>query len=548
MPHDIFLHPPGTARADDERERPVAERVIALGRVLQTPPPTPPPDASRVHVSEVASSFSSVYERLRNAVEYHEDHLLRKNAIERILRRRSIFGLTTALDPTHLAKHLVAELIRGGYLPNDEIPDSHVERVTTIIQRHVTLLQHVTGRRQTAEGRRLYQWLLPILAVEIEEALVPATKVDALVRYAYGVLKQDIRWRGAVPDAHLRELQLYIATYRSLARADTALVRAHLFHLYEPRWRGADETEVHAIAARLPQIRPAVDAQTTHPLGEAILRRIKRSAVAFLALRDAIEENPDWAETLARPGRLTAAIKTSLDRRYVTKRRKTGRAVWRAIIYIFLTKTLLAFVIEYPYELLVAGGVSLLPLAVNVAFHPLFLALLAFSVVIPAQKNTERVSTIVEGLIATPTERNIPVEIRRPRRGVLTAFFQIFFALTYLITFGLLVLGLRAVGFNVLSIAVFLFFLSITSFFGLRIRLQTKELIVLGERENLLSATIDFFTVPILQVGRWLSLKAPRVNVLIFFMDFILEAPIKALIEVVEGWFAFLKEKKEEVY
>lgn len=548
MPHDIFLHPPGQQPATDGRERPVADRVVALGQTLTAKVSTPPPDAPRVHVSEVASTFSLVYERLRNAVEYHEDHLLRKNAIERILRRRSVFGLTTELDPTALARRLVAELIRGGYLPNDEVPEAKVERVAAVIARWLSLLQQVAGRRPTPEGHRTYQWLVPVLAVDVEEELVPPTNVNALVRYAYGVLKQDIRWRGAVPEERLRDLQLYLATYRSVARADTAMVRTHLLHLYEPRWREADQTAIDDFARRLPRVRAAIDAQAVHPLGEAILRRIKRSSIAFLALRDAIEASDDWADTLVHPARLQAAVAASLERRYATKGRKTARAALRAIIYILLTKTLLAILIEYPYERLVAGGVSYLPLTVNVAFHPFFLALLALSARIPAAKNTERVCAIVEGLTGAPAQRHVPIEIRRPRRGVLTTVFQLLYGLTYLVTFGLIVVALRWLHFNALSIAIFLFFLSLTSFFGLRIRLQTKELIVLGERENILSALIDLFTVPILQVGRWLSLKAPRVNVLIFFMDFILEAPVKAFIEVVEGWFAFLKEKKEEVY
>ena len=43
-----------------------------------------------IHVDEVASAVASFYEKIRGVVEWKEEHLLRKAAIERILKRRLI--------------------------------------------------------------------------------------------------------------------------------------------------------------------------------------------------------------------------------------------------------------------------------------------------------------------------------------------------------------------------------------------------------------------------------------------------------------------------
>jgi hypothetical protein len=64
---------------------------------------------------------------------------------------------------------------------------------------------------------------------------------------------------------------------------------------------------------------------------------------------------------------------------------------------------------------------------------------------------------------------------------------------------------------------------------------------------GLSSAVFDIFFLPIVRAGRWISLRAPRINILLFFFDFIIEAPFKAAIKLVEGWLAFLREKKEEI-
>jgi hypothetical protein len=48
-------------------------------------------------------------------------------------------------------------------------------------------------------------------------------------------------------------------------------------------------------------------------------------------------------------------------------------------------------------------------------------------------------------------------------------------------------------------------------------------------------------------VGKWLSEKFSRVNVFVFVMDFIIEAPFKILIDIAEDWTKYVKERKDEI-
>ena len=49
------------------------------------------PETSKIKISEIASRAVFWYEKLRNTLEYNEEHLLLKNAIFRILKRRTFW-------------------------------------------------------------------------------------------------------------------------------------------------------------------------------------------------------------------------------------------------------------------------------------------------------------------------------------------------------------------------------------------------------------------------------------------------------------------------
>ena len=66
-------------------------------------------------------------------------------------------------------------------------------------------------------------------------------------------------------------------------------------------------------------------------------------------------------------------------------------------------------------------------------------------------------------------------------------------------------------------------------------------------KENLLSLLADFFYTPILEVGKWLSEKFSRLNVFIFILDFIIEAPFKVFVEIADEWSKYVKERREEI-
>ena len=53
--------------------------------------------------------------------------------------------------------------------------------------------------------------------------------------------------------------------------------------------------------------------------------------------------------------------------------------------------------------------------------------------------------------------------------------------------------------------------------------------------------------MPIVATGKWLSEKFSRINVFVFFLDFIIEAPFKIFVEIAEEWTKYVKERKDEL-
>ena len=89
--------------------------------------------------------------------------------------------------------------------------------------------------------------------------------------------------------------------------------------------------------------------------------------------------------------------------------------------------------------------------------------------------------------------------------------------------------------------------MTLVSFFSLRIRKVAREMYIVEGKENIFSFIMDFFYVPIIEVGKWLNEKFSRLNFFVFILDFIIEAPFKVFVEIAEEWTKYVKERKEEI-
>ncbi|MBU1119250.1 hypothetical protein KKH43_05195 [Patescibacteria group bacterium] len=506
-----------------------------------------PADVPKISVSEVASKVAFLYEKIRTVVDLKEEHLLRTDAIRRALRRRLVGGA----NGKTVALPLIQELIRGGYLKNDTIPEDLTIDVGRVLDKYIRLINSVASNEEAKEKKKLVKWFIDIAACELEETLTPAPVQEALVECMYRSISDNFISKDKSLKKEEKNILVYIAIRRTLLKADKPMIEYSLLKLYFPHWTSLDFANPRKIRNELLSVKEQVDRLVGHPLNRYFMVRVRKYTPLFIILQDVIEANPDKAEAmLSEPEELDNAVEQACLKQYKEQDAKLKRAIIRSILYIFLTKMLLALILEVPYDIYFLGELQWLPLIVNVLFHPIFLAVLVLTVKKPDEKNTEKIIHGLKEVVYGYEEEGGAYEIKKAvtKRGIAGLVFNILYATLFVISFGIVVFALSRIGFNAVSIFLFLLFLCLVSFFGFKIRHSAKELLVLDNKENIFTLGLDLLALPIIRAGRWMSLNFSRVNVFVFILDVIIEAPFKGLVEIFEEWLGFIKEKKEEIF
>ncbi|MBI2551539.1 hypothetical protein HYV73_04355 [Candidatus Uhrbacteria bacterium] len=517
-----------------------------LEAVRQPAIPVAPEGVPVLRVSDTVSKAVRTYEIVRNTLEYDDEHLLRRNAIRRILKRR----LGEELPLTERASSLLRELIWAQYLPNERIPETMVATIERVLAKYDKLVLKVQGMPRT--GERL-SWVLDLWSSEIEYTIAPPLADEALASFAYTSLRSRVSWNSRLIPEGDRDLQLFVAIHRAMLKSNVATLRYRVLTLYHPTWAaaGPDDPVVSHVLERLEETAHLIESQLRHPGAESLFRLVRRTAFLFHVLRDFLADDALSAERLLEQGDvpvLDDALSKTMKRRYIRFHVRLRRAVLRAVLFLFMTKFVFALLIELPYETYILHTKDRNPLLVNILFHPLFLGLIGITVRIPEKRNTQVALSRLHAILGFGKDEFVlsyEAKARRHRRA--TIAFDVLYILAFGITIALIVYALSHLHFTIVSTALFLFFLSLVTFFGLKIRHTRRDLLVVESSGGLLGSLIDVLFLPIIRLGRWIAMRAPRVNIFLFFLDMFIEAPIKSASALFEGWLSFLKEKKEEI-
>lgn len=513
---------------------------------------TPKTSASpnKISVSQTVSFAAFLYEKMRNAVEFREEHLIKRAAVERMLKRRMILNE----NGRDIAEPLIKELLWARYYENNTIGEEKIGEIQSIIDKYFFLRNELAKGRRGREQEQIASFILEVLSCEIEENLSPDPKREAFINYVYQILRPHVAPFGEEGEAE-RDVQVYIAVERTFAHSDTPIIRYHLLKLSIPEithitWKSAEK-----ILPTLYDVYQRIEKDLEHPFADRVRNRIKKQMAPFLILRDIFEKNSHSLKSIITDeSKLKYKVDEVCRSRYDQSRDKLRRTGVRSFIYILLTKTIFAFLIEIPYDLYVLKHLSYFSIFINVIFPPLLMAVIILSVTIPGDDNTRRIFQLIKGTIDNDPDTpdvikgSIVIGKKGRTRGLLfNTIFSSLYLLTYLISFGSIIYVLSLLNFSPVSQGIFIFFITLVTFFAYKVIQITQEYQVV-EREGLLTPLVDFFFLPIIRVGQWLSGEVlTRFNIFIFFFDFIIEMPFKAIVEVFDEWVRFVRIKKEEI-
>lgn len=491
-------------------------------------------------VSPLVSELASWYEKFRNSIEYRDEEVILRAAIERILKRRLVLGG----DGKSTAKPLLKELVWARYFPDSFINDENSERLEKIIDFYLSLKTATVKLGQINEGemRRL---IFQLMSSEIEEYLNPNRLEESVSNYIFHVLKRNIIAGEELEEE--RDVQLFIAIRRAYSKDDIAFLRYKLFFQY---FGNMTELKVDEVALRFADAYRTIENQLKHPARFKLLAYVKRQIPAFLIMEDIFANQNKVSELVENQEELNAVIYSTCDKKYQTIAAKVKRAIIRSVIFILLSKTLIAFAIEGTYESIFYGHIQWMNLSLNIIIPTLFMILVGFLIRTPGRKNSELIAHRIHSLLydeepKVGREIVFPTKDKKPQT-MTEVIFGFLWVSAFLLSFGGLSLGLSLLSFSFVSQGIFIFFLAIVCFLAYRINISAKEYTV-ENSQSLLTPVIDFFFMPVARVGQYLTAGISQVNIFLFILDFIIEAPYKAIVGFFDQWFFFLHSKREEL-
>lgn len=521
----------------------------ALVKSWQTGEPKGTPSTNRISVSQTVSFVAFIYEKMRNAVEFREEHLIRRASIERIIKRRMLLNE----NGRDIAELLIKELLWARYYENNTLGEEKIHEVQTTIDKYFFLRNEISAGRARKEQDKIAGFILNVLSCEIEELLSPNPRLEAFTNFAYQMLRHNI----APFDGNSleKDIQVYIAVERTFAHSDEPLIRYHLLKLMLPEVTGITWKSADKVLPKFYEIYQDIEKSINHPFTDKTRNYIKKQIPPYMILQDVFRQNEKNIDKILKNEEL---LKEKVDeacrKRYDETKSRLRRTGVRSFVYIILTKVVFAFILEIPYDLYVVKSINYIPILINVIFPPILMSIIILSVTVPGDENTRKIWSLIRTIINfDPDTKEVKAQAHvigkaaKAKSPMFTAIFSLIYLLTYLVSFGSIIYILSKINFNPVSQAIFIFFVTLVTFFAYRIITITHEYLVI-DREGPLTTLFDFFFLPIIRVGQWLSGEVlAKFNVLIFLFDFIIEMPLKAIVEVVDEWVHFVRLKKEEI-
>ena len=513
-------------------------------------------EGSTIHVDEIAKRVASFYDRIRGIIDWKGEHLLRRGAIERTLRRKTLPKVNILKEGKRKvsAESLILELIRAGHLPNDTIRESKIDEVQEVLNKYVYILNNLPKEKEVDDiGGDIYQWLTSIAACEVEEILSPSKGEKFLIQYMFDQMKERVEVeKGYFEDLEkkTKETLLYIAVQEALFNLDEPIITYHLFKYNYSDWKDLSEKDLKNITRNIYKIRKKITYYFNHKLKTKFYHLCKKHSTPYLLLGDVLKDDPKNPEKqIEDPKDLEKKIKEAYKKRVETMKSRLSRSAAYATISIFITNVAALYLLEIPLANLLNYDYPIQAVLVTIFIPTLLMAMFVLTISPPPEENLHKV--IIEVMkITYKKEKPDKLKVKKPRkRGFISnALINLIWTLSLLASVAVIMYGLSLASFPPLSYVIFVIFLSLIAFTGTKIRDRAKELHMVEQKERFLVVLLDIFALPVIRLGKWFTNKWKRYNIISIFFSALIDLPFMSFIKFLEQWRTFLKEKREDIY
>lgn len=499
-----------------------------------------------MEVPNAGKLVSSAYEQFRNAAEYSEEHLLLQRAIKRFCKRNLFL---TKRRSHALGNELIVELVQAGYLREGTFSKATAAELDQLMQEYMVAFADL--RRNHVEYEAAMDWILALISSAAESMLSPHHSQLATVLLAYNHFLQKVPEDRFFDISRLNasdgdyESCLYIAVHQALLKSDIDVVRHEMLLLYKQSPQDTDG---------FIRFNQQIDTMYSSQVTSQLKRIVSRYGAPFRVLKSLVDSRSDVAEIVADKQLFIDAYDQQIAYEYHNLRQRFNRHLIKSIVFIFITKVVIGVAIEIPYDVLVFGYVAVLPLAVNLLFPPLYLASLKLTLKAPSASNAETVRSYMETLLygnggndslSNDASRGA---VQIPARRQSSAQSTLAYGLLFMVPLAATVFVLGTIGFNMMQMIIFFIFFSTASFLGFRLSSMVRELELTTRQVGLLNSLREFFYLPFIVVGQWLSRKYGKINLVGHFLDVGIELPLKTVLRLLRQWVRFVSEKRDELY
>ncbi len=496
-------------------------------------------DMGSIHVDAIAAKFALFYERLRNLIDYQEEHLLRKRFIGRALRRRLLVAITK-----NVAESLVKDIIRAGHLGNDTVSFAVIPAVQRLVDNFYCL------RARAPQDEEFIEWLVEITASAIEEVLFPPTEGLLLGDLMFEVLRSGLTCVVGTLPAEDSEVQLFIAVQRALLRVDDDQLQYRILQFVYPNWKTMSSNDCPAIALELPKLRENIQRLITHPMHAAFFRLANRYNTIFYLLGDIANTLglDAFAALISDEQALDRAIAGAYEKRFLRERGRLHRLALFSVISFLLSKIVVAVAIEIPIEVAWTGVFSFAHTAANIIAAPLLMLIIVSAIRLPSKENLALVISEFHSVLGFTPSHDYVVVLRDMRHTFSSVALNVFYVALATFVFYGITRALLFLNFSPPSIVVFFIFIALVAATGRKIHNRARELSMAEEKATVGGFLLDIIAMPFVTLGKWIIDGLAHFNIIVVLMNLFIELPFQIFVEFLEHFRLFLEQKKDELH
>ena len=514
---------------------------------------------SVVHVDEIASGVAKFYEKVRKIIDWKDDNALRRGAIERILKRKLItkmmgFSLKDH-EPKELARIITTELVRGGHLPNHEIPQSRVDIVAVALSKYLYFLDHIYNSSNAVNVKKtnnMSTFVMEIAACEIEEILTRPIKEYGIMNAMVRILDERIT---ITPQTVLSREDKWdmisIAVERKLYHLDDNYITYQYLKRKYPSWQNPNLEQMKWFAENL----GSIEENSKEYIDRKVIKKFEevaeQSATIFMLLDDAVDglkKNPESIkDSVEDRGKLMSIITDAYNKRHATLKRRLKNSAIFSTLSVFISNWATFYLFEVPLAHLFYEDFNMLSTIVDFLLPAMVMFLLIIFIKLPKEGNLAKVLAYTQNILYKDQEYDVyEIKIESKKTTAGRIFVNMFYFISTILAFAGIGYVFYVAQLPITSVIYDTFTIAITIYAAVVVRRDSRELYV-GDDRDFKDFVFDVITVPIAKVGLFLSKKWKEYNVVSAFTNFLVELPFAAILDFIEDWSAFIKERKSEL-